>query len=156
MKRKSFCKWRGLLLTYLWMVSVGIFAQNITVTGTVVDESGMTVVGATVIVSGNLTKGSVTDVDGKYSLSNVPSDAVLEFSYIGMKSQSVKVNGRTVVNVTMLPDVELLEEVVVVGYGSQKKVNLTGSVASVDVAKITESRIKNYLKMNMIANHLNG
>lgn len=140
MKRKSFCKWRGLLLTYLWMVSVGIFAQNITVTGTVVDESGMTVVGATVIVSGNVTKGSVTDVDGKYSLSNVPSDAVLEFSYIGMKSQSVKVNGRTVVNVTMLPDVELLEEVVVVGYGSQKKVNLTGSVASVDVAKITESR----------------
>lgn len=140
MKSKSSFKWKGLLFIYMWIVTLGVFAQNITVTGTVTDESGMTVIGATVIVSGDAMRGSITDTDGKYTLANVPSDGILVFSYVGMQSQSVRVNGRTTVNVVMLSDTELLEEVVVVGYGSQKKVNLTGAVSSIDIGKVAESR----------------
>lgn len=140
MKNKSSFKWKGLLFIYMWIVTLGVFAQNITVTGTVTDESGMTVIGATVIVSGDATRGSITDTDGKYTLANVQSDGILVFSYVGMQSQSVRVNGRTTVNVVMLSDSELLEEVVVVGYGSQKKVNLTGAVSSIDIGKVAESR----------------
>lgn len=140
MKNKNLFKWRGLLFTYMWIVSLGVFAQNITVTGTVTDESGLAIIGATIIVSSDATRGSITDTNGKYTLSNVPSDGILEFSYVGMKSQTVKVNGRATINVIMLSDTELLEEVVVVGYGSQKKVHLTGSVSTVDMAKEATSR----------------
>lgn len=140
MKNKSSFKWKGLLFTYMWIVTLGMFAQNMTVTGTVTDESGMTVIGATVVVSGDAVRGSITDADGKYTLANVPSDGILVFSYVGMQSQSVRVNGRTTVNVVMLSDTELLEEVVVVGYGSQKKVHLTGSVSTIDMTKEATSR----------------
>ncbi len=107
--------------------------------GKVTDTKNEPIIGASVIVRGNPTQGAATDFDGNYSISDVPSDAVLQISYVGMKAQEVSVNGQTIINIIMKDDTELLDEVVVVGFGTQKKVNLTGSVASVD-SKMIESR----------------
>lgn len=102
-----------------------------TVTGKVVDAKGEPVIGATIVVRGDATKGTVTDIDGNYILTNVPEDAVLDVTYVGMKSQNISSGGRTSVNITLLENTELLEEVVVVGYGTMRKRDLSGSVVSV-------------------------
>lgn len=102
--------------------------QVITVKGTVKDADNNPVIGANVVVKGTTT-GTTTDLDGNYSLS-VPADALLEFSYVGMQSSQVKVGNRQVINIT-LADGEQLDEVVVIGYGTVKKSNLTGAVSSV-------------------------
>ena len=111
-------------------MALSLSAQNITVKGVVTDDTDMTVIGATVIVEGNSSQGTVTDIDGNYELGNVPKDAKLVFSYVGFKTQTIAVNGRMNVDVVMSSDAELLEEVVVVGYGTQKKVNLTGAIGT--------------------------
>ena len=138
-KRHSTTKWKGLLFAMLWTISLGMFAQNITISGNVKDDTGLEVIGATIIVEGNATIGTTTDVDGNYVLNNVPSNGNLVFSYVGMKSQTVAVNGRSRIDVTMASDTELLDEVIVVGYGTQKKVNLTGAVGTAD-KKVLENR----------------
>lgn len=116
-------------------------AQNlVTVKGQVKDSSGEPLVGATVKVKGDAKIGTMTDIDGNYTLS-VPAGCTLEFSCIGVLPQNVKVtSGVTVYNVTLQNDATALEEVVVVGYGQQKKVNLTGSVSSINAEKIAENR----------------
>ena len=115
-----------------------MLAQNgKTVKGVVTDNFGP-VIGANVLVKGT-TNGVITDVDGKFVLSDVPEDAVLQISFIGYVTQEIKVAGKTEFNVQMSEDAKALEEVVVVGYGSQKKVNLTGSIGKVD-SKVLESR----------------
>ena len=101
-----------------------------TVSGVVVDESGEPMIGVSVIQEGTTT-GIATDFDGRYTLT-VPAGAVLNFSYIGYKSQSVKVGNQTTIDITMQPDTEVLDDVVVIGYGTVKKNDLTGSVSSVD------------------------
>lgn len=132
MKRKhSMTKRKGLLFAMLWTISLGMFAQNIKVSGNVKDDTGLDVVGVTIVVKGNATTGTTTDSKGNYILSNVPSNGSLVFSYVGMKPQTVAVNGRTSIDVLLASDNELLEEVVVVGYGSQRKSDLTGSVGQV-------------------------
>ena len=103
-----------------------------TVTGKVVDANGNPVIGATIVVQGDATKGTVTDVDGNYALTNVPENAILDFRYVGMQSQSISTSGRTSVNVTLFEDIELLDEVVVVGYGTQLKSTVTGSIKLLD------------------------
>jgi uncharacterized 2Fe-2S/4Fe-4S cluster protein (DUF4445 family) len=102
------------------------YAQNLTVSGVVSATSGESVIGAGVLVKGT-THGVTTDVDGRFTI-DVPADAVLEVSSIGYKTVSVKVDGRTKVNVTLQNDAQLLEEAVAVGYGVQSKLTLTGSV----------------------------
>jgi hypothetical protein len=97
------------------------------VTGRVLDEKGEAIPGATVRVRG-LSLGTVTDVDGNYRLDNVPADATLVFSYIGLATQEQKLSGRAVVDVILKEDVQKLNEVVVVGYGTQKRTDVTGSV----------------------------
>ena len=104
--------------------------QNIKVSGTVIDENGQPLIAAGVSQSGT-DNGTVTDVDGKYVIS-VPSDAKLTFSYISYTTQEVAVGGRKVIDVKLLPDNTLLEEVVVIGYGTVKKSDLTGSVSSIN------------------------
>jgi len=79
-KEHSVKMWKGWLFAILWTVSLGMFAQNITVSGTVKDESGTTVIGATIIVEGSAGVGTTTDYDGNYRLENVPADARLVFS----------------------------------------------------------------------------
>lgn len=108
------------------------------VTGTILDENGNPVIGATVVAKGTTT-GTVTDVNGAYSL-NVPEDCKeLQFSYIGYTPQDITIGSKRAINVTMQEDSQLLEDVVVVGYGVQKKVDLTGSVSAIS-AKDLENK----------------
>ena len=112
--------------------------QKKTVSGKVTDTSGATLPGVSVVVKGS-TNGTITNSDGNYSLSNIPDDATLQFSFVGMKPQEIPVAGKTSINVTMTEDAIGIEEVVAIGYGTQKKVNLTGSVG-IAQAKELESR----------------
>lgn len=118
---------KGIMFLLLWTFSLTVLAQNISVRGSVTDQKNEPLIGATVQVLGT-TIGTVTDMDGNYVLSGVPAGATLVISYVGMHSQTVELNGRTVLNVVLQEDTELLDEVVVVGFGVQKKVNLTGAV----------------------------
>lgn len=127
---------RYVLLFFAAMISLSVSAQNVTVKGTVKDNTGETVIGASVVEKGNTTNGAITDLDGNFTLT-VPSDATLVFSYIGMKTQEVAVKGRTILNITMDDDSQALEEVVVIGYGSVRRKDLTGSVATVDADVLT-------------------
>lgn len=113
-------------------------AGNRTIKGRITDANGEPIIGASVKVKGN-DLGVVSDLDGNYSISANPGDALV-VSYVGFKTQDVRVGQKDVVNVTITEDDKLLNEVVVVGYGTQKKVNLTGSVASVDYSKEALSR----------------
>ncbi len=116
------------LLALLLMVQTS-FAQ-INVTGNVTDEiTGEALIGATVRTKGT-TQGAITDIDGNYSLS-VAADAVLVFSYVGYLEEEIPVNGQTVINAALAPSIEMLSEMVVIGYGVVKKSDLTGSVAVV-------------------------
>ena len=107
-----------------------LFAQNKSISGTVVDGAGVPVIGASVFVVGNTSNGAMTDLDGKFSL-NVPENASISVSCIGYATQVLSVANQTVFNVVLAEDTEFLEETVVIGYGVQKKSDLTGSVASV-------------------------
>ncbi len=111
---------------------------KITVKGKIIDTNGEPLVGVSVAVKGT-TQGVMTDVDGNYSITT-DSNATLVFSYLGFKSQSKLVGNQTVINVTLVETAQTMEEVVVVGYGTQKKANLTGAVASVDIEKTMSSR----------------
>jgi len=121
----------------LILCSTQIHAQNTTVTGTVTDNSGP-VIGASVIVEGT-TNGSITNLDGKYILSNVPKEATLIFSYIGYQTLKIAVSGKKIVNAKLTEDNQMLQEVIVVGYGIQRKSDLTGSVASVKTTDALKS-----------------
>ncbi|MEO9513118.1 MAG: TonB-dependent receptor [Flavobacteriaceae bacterium] len=107
-----------------------IYAQDsITVSGTVGDEQGTPLPGASIILKGT-TNGVQTDFDGNYSL-DVPSSGILVFSYIGFIPREISIGGQSVINVNLQEDTQLLDEVVVIGYGTQKKADLTGSIATV-------------------------
>ena len=110
--------------------------QTITATGLVVDAAGEPVIGASVVEKGT-TNGIVTDIDGKFTLS-VKQGAVLRISFVGYQTQDIKADKN--MKVVLMEDAEMLSEVVVVGYGAQKKTNLTGAVATVDVGKALDSR----------------
>lgn len=119
----------GLVLC-AFLMPVMAFAQNITVKGTVSDLNGEPVIGAFVTVQNNTSIGTVTDVDGAYSL-NVPSNGTLEVSFMGYITEVVPVEGRTTIDVTLAEDSEALEATVVIGYGTARKSDVTGSIASV-------------------------
>ncbi len=139
MKRKKQFGFRGMLTLLLGFLAFSISAQTVTVSGIITDDTGIEVIGATVIVEGDATRGTITDIEGRYTLSDVPKDASLQISYVGMRTQVVPVNGRTTIDIVLVSDTELLDEIVVVGYGTQKKVNVTGAVSSID-SKALESR----------------
>lgn len=100
------------------------------VSGKVTDSSGAPIPGVTVLVKGTTT-GSLTDLDGKYSLSNIPDDATLQFSFVGMKTQEIDVANKTTINVVMTEETIGIDEVVAIGYGTMKKADVTSSVATV-------------------------
>ncbi|MBL7969804.1 MAG: TonB-dependent receptor [Prolixibacteraceae bacterium] len=110
--------------------------QQKSVSGKVTDSTGSPLPGVSVVVKGT-TSGTITDFNGNYSLSNFHENATLQFSFVGMKVQELAVAGKTTINVKMVEDAIGIEEVVAVGYGTQKKGNLTGSVASVKSEKLT-------------------
>lgn len=114
---------RLFFLALLSIIAIGAYAQGKTVSGTVLDKSGESVIGASVVVKGT-TNGTITDFDGKFTLSNVPNNASLEISFVGYKTQVIPVQGKNTFNVTMVEDTEVLDEVVVVGYGCRKSQTL--------------------------------
>jgi TonB-linked SusC/RagA family outer membrane protein len=142
MKQQKLNLKRGILLALLCAFSLSTIAQNITVRGSVADESGETLVGVTVQIQGTAT-GTVTDVDGNFMIPNVPRNAVLEVSYVGMQTEVIHVNGRTLINVVLTEDTEMLEEVVVVGYGTMRRSDLTGAVAVVSAEELSTKPVTN-------------
>lgn len=130
MKSENYLLLKGTLFIFLWIFSLSMFAQNITVRGTVYDTDGEALIGVTVQVQGTTT-GTVTDVNGGYVLQNVAPNAILEVSYVGMRTEIIPVRGRTQIDVELTDDTELLDELVVVGYGEQRRREITGSVTNV-------------------------
>ena len=112
---------------------------TVTVTGTVTDESGQPLPALTVIIDGTTT-GVTTDMDGNYSI-EVPADGTLVFSYLGYQTQNVQVNGRTRIDLQLLPDTELLADAVVIGYGTTTKRDMTGSISAVNSDDFNEGLI---------------
>ena len=134
---KSFLAWIVCLALCLNVQLANAQGQTINVTGTVNDALGP-VIGASVVEKANTGNGTITDMDGNFSLM-VPSDATLVISFVGYATQEIPLNGRTSISVNLKEDTEMLQEVVVVGFGTQKKVNLTGSIGIAD-AKDLEAR----------------
>ncbi|MCF6332891.1 MAG: SusC/RagA family TonB-linked outer membrane protein [Draconibacterium sp.] len=125
-----------LFLVGVFLVSqLGAFAQQKTLTGTVVGADGVAIPGVTVFVKGTTT-GTVTDIDGNYSLINVPENATLSFSFVGMKTQEIVVGNQTAINVTMAVDAIGLDEVIAIGYGTARKKDLTGSIVNVNAEEV--------------------
>ena len=128
---------RASITLLLSVFCFAVYAQK-TVTGTVKDATGEPMIGVSVLVDGTAI-GGVTDFDGNFSLKDVPENGVLKISYIGYKDQKITVVGNSIFNITMQEDAAALDEIVVVGYGTMKKKDLTGSVASVkteDIQKV--------------------
>ncbi len=125
-------------------VGIGIsFAQDVKqkVTGTVVDDLGETIIGATVVIEGTTT-GTITDFDGNYTI-DAPQNASLSVSYIGLETQIIPIEGKTVINVTLMQSTEQIEEVVAIGYGVQKKSSVTGSISQVKASDIENRTASN-------------
>lgn len=135
---------RLFFMVLLAVLAVGASAQNKTVSGTVSDSMGP-VIGASVLVKGT-TNGVITDIDGNFTLLNVPADATIQISFVGYKTQEIPVAGKSTINVTLQEDTEMLDEVVVVGYGVQKKSDVTGAMASVGAKEIEARPVTNAMQ----------
>ena len=130
-----------LILTTLFLASsAGLYAQSIKVSGTVTDETGQPVIAAGVKDKTNEQNGTVTDLEGRYSIT-VGRDAVLEFSFLSYKTQLVQVNGQTTINIQLTPESTQLESAVAIGYGTSRKGDLTGSVAVVQMDELQETPV---------------
>lgn len=130
------------LLCLMFLCTLNAVAQQLNVTGNVKDALGEYIIGASVLVKGT-TNGTITDIDGNFSVSGVEKGSVLEISYIGYVSQSITINDEKPLLIILKEDSETLEEVVVVGYGVQKKANLTGAVTSMKSDELLKSRAAN-------------
>ena len=137
---------KGVLFTFLWAFSLCMFAQNITITGKVTDTTGEPLIGVTIQVQGT-TNGTITDMDGNFTLEDVVPDGILDISYVGMESQEVAVNGQTNIEVTLKEDTEMLEEVVVVGYGTMDRREVTSSIKTVSARDFNPGGARNPLDL---------
>ena len=133
---------RLFFVALLSVLAITANAQSKSVSGTVVDKAGEPVIGASVVVKGT-TNGTITDFDGNFSLQGVPSNGTIQVSFVGFKTQSVSVAGKTSIKVTLAEDTEVLDEVVVVGYGVMKKSDVTGALVSVDSKALTQNVANN-------------
>lgn len=124
----------------------------VNVSGVVTDENNEPLIGATVMVKGSTT-GTSTDMDGKYSI-KAPDNATLLFSYVGYTPINEKLNGRTTLNVSMAPDSQVMDELVVVGYGTQRRGSVTGAVASVKGSEMLKTNNEN--PQNMLTGRIPG
>lgn len=139
--RMYFIQW--LFLTALFsLVTMSGYAQSKTVTGKIIDSTGEPVIGASVLVKGT-TNGVISDIDGNFSIQGVANDAILQISFVGYKAQDIPVAGKTRIDVTLVEDTEMLDEVVVVGYGVQKKSDVTGALASVSSEELNTKPVSN-------------
>ncbi len=146
-------RWGLLFLTLFLTGAVGAFAQDVAVTGKINDEAGTGIPGVNVVVK-NSTRGTTTDVDGNFSINAPSANATLILSSIGFTTQEIPLNGRTNFTVQLATDTKSLSEVVVVGYGTQKKETVTGSVVSVKGDELVKSPAVNLA--NSLAGRLPG
>ena len=140
---KASCLKSLFLLVCLVLSGTTVFAQEKTVTGVVTDSFNEPLIGASIVVQGT-TNGVITDLDGKYSIKVTPG-ATLQFSYVGMEKQSIKVGNQSIINVQLKDDSQMLAETVVIGYGSAKKRDLTGSITNIKGDEIANKPVANPL-----------
>ncbi len=141
--RRRITQARLMLLPFIFCFTISnVFAQDVNVSGTITDDTGTPLPGVSVVVDGT-TRGVSTDFDGLYAINVDNPNAKLVFSYIGYTTQTIAVGGKSVINVQMLEDVAKLDEVVVVGYGTQKKATLSGSVSSVGGQELEQANSPN-------------
>lgn len=137
MKKRMLNLMRGCLFTLLWIISLGVIAQT-RIQGKVVDVGGTPMIGVNVVEK-ETSNGTVTDMDGNFTLSVASTASVLVFSYVGYIAEEVLVGENRLLTVVMEEDMESLQEIVVVGYGTQAKKDITGSVAVVDTKELLAS-----------------
>lgn len=131
---------KGFLFISLWTFSFTMFAQNINVSGTVNDLNGEPLIGVTIQVRGT-SVGTVTDFDGTFTLINISQNAILEVSYVGMKTQVIEVSGQRNLNIVLTEDAEMLGEVVVTGFGlAQRRESLTSAISLIGAEDISRSQ----------------
>lgn len=133
---------RLLVMALMAVVSLAAFAQGKSVSGKVSDEAGEGIIGATVMVKGT-TNGTSTDIEGLFNLKNVADNAILVFSYVGCVPQEVKLNGRSTVDVVLKEDAAMLDDLVVVGYGTQKKSDVTGALSHIGADELSSRPVSN-------------
>lgn len=142
-----------LCLTLCMSLGATVYAQNKSISGRVVDQRGEALIGASVKLVGSSTVGTITDMDGKYSIS-VPAGSTLEVSFIGCTTEIITVGAGNVYDVTLKDDANLMDEVVVVGYGAQKKATLTGAVSAIGNEQLVTT--KNQNAQNMLTGKIPG
>ncbi|WP_234408486.1 carboxypeptidase-like regulatory domain-containing protein [Marinilabilia salmonicolor] len=151
MRKTNVFKKGTMLALYLFLsVSFVAFAQEVKVTGTVTDPAGGPLPGVNIIVQGTVT-GTITNVDGVYSI-EVPADANLVFNFIGFQSEVIPVGGRQTIDVVLQEELMSLDEVVVVGYGTQRQEAVTGSVASMrgdELSEVPSSNVSEALQAGL-------
>ena len=133
---------KNILLILLFMATTALYGQKITITGTVSDAKGTSLPGATVQVKGT-NQGVLTDVSGKYAIDVSSQSATLVFSFVGYTAIEIPIQNQTTVNASLKEDIQGLQEVVVVGYGTQKKANLTGAVDQVTSSSLENRQMSN-------------
>ncbi|MDR1502903.1 MAG: TonB-dependent receptor [Prevotella sp.] len=141
-----------LMMLFVVLMPMSLWAQNKTITGIVADETNEPVAGASVVIK-NTTVGTITDIDGKYTI-QAPDNATLVFTFLGYSPKEEKVSGRSQINVSLTLDETTLDDVVVVGYGVQKKVTLTGAVAGVKGSEMIKTKNEN--PQNMLTGKIAG
>ncbi len=148
MKRKLF-GFKGLLTLLLGLITFSVSAQTVNISGTVTDETGLEVIGATIIVVGNPSHGTITNIDGKYTLNDVPTEASIQISYVGMATQIIAVNGKTVIDAVLISDTGMLDEVVVTALGIKRDKRALGysiqEVSGDDIIAARENNVANAL-----------
>src|SRR5690554_1040610 len=141
--KKSYGIWGMLLTAFLLLGTMKGYSQDFTVKGKVTSQEGESIPGANVTVK-NSTLGTVTDIDGNYSLVVPEENQQLVFSFIGYVAQEIPINGRSVIDVVMETDVQALEEVVIIGYGTVQKSDLTGSVGRVEMEDLIKAPVASF------------
>ncbi len=145
-KRTKQCLFRSFLFFSGLLIAMVTSAQQFTVRGTVKDATGEPVIGANVMVKGT-SNGTITDIDGKYSVSDVNSSSILVFTFIGYKNEEMACKGQHEINVILSEDLQTLDEVVVVGYGSLSKKELSSSIVQVDKSQFQQGAMNNPMEM---------
>jgi TonB-linked SusC/RagA family outer membrane protein len=152
MKNRQYVHSCLLMMLFIVFAPLSLRAQKVSVSGVVIDNNNEPVIGASVVVK-NTTTGIITGINGEYTL-ETPANATLVFTYLGLTTKEEKVNGRTQINVVMEIDETTLQDVVVVGYGTQKKATLTGAVAGVRGSEMRQTKNEN--PQNMLTGKIAG
>ena len=133
--------YKHLLFLFVFAFSVSIYAQNVTVTGTITEAStGQPLPGVNLVLK-NTSRGTSTDFDGNFTFNDVPLNSVLVVSYLGFKTQEITITNDQPLSIQLEDDNEALSEVVVIGYGTQRKELVTGAYSSLDSEKIVENNL---------------